>query len=85
MAKKQRRKKRLWDSYRLGNFRPSSEVRGIFGDPKARVITLTRRSKKQFAAYAVRFTAVGMTSGGGAFGIFRAPTRGYTWSSTFGG
>ena len=23
--------------------------------------------------------------GGGAFGIFRAPTRGYTWSSTFGG
>jgi transposase len=27
-------------------FRPEQTVRGIFGDPKARVITLKRRSKK---------------------------------------
>ena len=30
-------------------------VNGIFGDPKARVITLKRRSKKRLAAVAVRF------------------------------
>jgi transposase len=36
-------------------FRPEQAVRRIFGDPKARVITLKRRSKKQLVDVAVAF------------------------------
>ena len=39
------RPRRLWDAYRFPGFRPSSTVIGIFGEPHARIITLTRRSK----------------------------------------
>ena len=39
------RPRRLWDAYRFPGFQPSPTVTGIFGDPHARVITLTRRSK----------------------------------------
>src|SRR5438445_11302776 len=41
-----RRPRRLWDAYRFPGFRPSPTVTGIFGEPHARIITLTRRSKK---------------------------------------
>jgi hypothetical protein len=40
--------RRLWDIYRFPRFHPSNTVLGIFGDPKARVIRLIRRGKKQF-------------------------------------
>ena len=39
--------KQLRDSYRFAGFYPASTVTGVFGDPKARVIPLTRRSKKR--------------------------------------
>ena len=39
-------KKRLADSYRFAGFVPDTIVRGVFGDPKAVVITLKRREKK---------------------------------------
>jgi transposase len=38
--------KRLRDSYRFPGFHPALTVVGLFGDPHARVIRLTRRSKK---------------------------------------
>src|SRR5439155_18268128 len=38
--------RRLWDAYRFPGFRPAPTVIGIFGDPKARVLPLVRRSKK---------------------------------------
>jgi hypothetical protein len=38
--------KRLQDIYRFPGFVPKAEVRGIFGDPYAVVITLRRRRKK---------------------------------------
>ncbi|MHB1943994.1 MAG: hypothetical protein ACYCPE_01950 [Metallibacterium sp.] len=40
------KKKRLIDAYRLTGFRPLEGIRGVFGDPHARVVTLMRRSKK---------------------------------------
>src|SRR5260370_6349339 len=40
------RPRRLWDTYRFPGFCPRPTVTGIFGDPHARIITLTRRSKK---------------------------------------
>ena len=39
--------KRLQDIYRFPGFVPLAEVRGIFGDPYAVVITLRRRRKKR--------------------------------------
>jgi len=50
------RKKALSDSYRFPGFTPQRTVVGIFGDPCARVIRLTRRGKKQFVASAAWFT-----------------------------
>jgi hypothetical protein len=46
MARAAKRSRRLWDTYLFPGFRPEQTVRGTFGDPKARVITFKRRSKK---------------------------------------
>jgi len=43
------KKKYLRDSYRFPGFHPGVTVSGVFGDRHARVIRLTRRSKKQRA------------------------------------
>ena len=53
MARASRRLRRLWDTYSFAGFRAQPTVRGIFGDPKARVVTLTRRSKKRRAGAVV--------------------------------
>jgi hypothetical protein len=43
--------KRLHDVYRFPGFNPLAQVRGVFGDPYAVVITLCRRRKKRSAAF----------------------------------
>jgi hypothetical protein len=45
MTTRTTRRRRLDDAYRFHGFRPLATVRGVFGDPKARVVTLQRRSK----------------------------------------
>src|SRR5208337_2786144 len=45
MTRAAKRPRRLWDAYCFPGFRPEPTVCGIFGDPKARVIRLNRRSK----------------------------------------
>src|SRR5262245_31814118 len=45
---------RLADACRFPGFRPRAMLHGVFGDRKARVITLVRRSKKRSAARAGR-------------------------------
>src|ERR1022692_2726896 len=45
MANSSKRQRRLWDTYTFLGFRPQPTVRGVFGDPKARIITLARRAK----------------------------------------
>lgn len=77
---KRQRKKRLWDSYRFGDFHPSSSVAGVFGDRKARVIRLSRRSKKLFAEHAGRLIEHGTTAGDDAFAIFPVVERASTLS-----
>ena len=47
MARTAKRRRRLWDAYCFPGFWPEPTVRGIFGDPKARVISLKRRSKSR--------------------------------------
>jgi len=49
MARASKRRRRLWDTYSFSGFRAEPIVRGIFGDPKACIVTLKRRSKKRHA------------------------------------
>ncbi len=57
-----RRHKRLLDAYRVAGFHPQEEVRGLFGDSMARVVTFVRRSKKLSARSVVERTLVGTTA-----------------------
>jgi hypothetical protein len=73
------RKKHLWDAYRFPGFTPSRTLDGVFGDRMARVIRLTRRSKKLPAVHAARFDAVGTIKGRALFGTYPVATTGSTW------
>ena len=75
MATAGRRKRRLWDAYAFPGFRPETTVRGIFGDPKARIVRLKRRSKKRAAPTAVVCIAAGTIARFGACAICPAATR----------
>ena len=77
--------KRLEDAYRFPGFYPKPWVGGIFGDPKARVIRLTRRSKKQFAGCAVENNLVGTIVSCGERVIFLVATPASLWSLRFDG
>lgn len=44
----------LWDTYRFPGFRPLATVRGVFGDSKARIVTLVRRAKKTICGHCGR-------------------------------
>src|SRR5450830_1882124 len=80
-----KRQRRLWDTYTFPGFRPQPTVRGVFGDPKARLITLARRAKKRPAGAAGGFIRVGTTGVYGGFAICRAATRASSWRSRSGG
>jgi hypothetical protein len=73
--------KRLLDAYRFAGFRPSELVRGVFGDSKARIVNLVRRSKKRSAGNVVERIRVGTTGRHGAFAICPVATRGSIWNS----
>jgi len=67
------KRRRLADAYTFPGFRPLQRVQGMFGDPKARLITLVRRGKKRSAARAARYTAAGTIEGRDEFEICPAP------------
>ena len=73
--------KRLLDAYRFTNFRPLEKIRGIFGDSKARVITLVRRSKKPSATPVAERIPSGTTRSCGEFETFPVATRVSIWRS----
>jgi len=77
-------KRLLSESYAFPGFRPQPAVRGVFGDPKARVITLNRRAKKQSAAPAARSMRAGTTDGDGGCAISRAATHAFISNSRYG-
>src|SRR5512140_1384007 len=78
------KRKRLLDAYRFAGFEPRDDIRGIFGDPLARVIPLVRRSKKQSARNAGGCIRAGTTERCERRATCRAPTPGFTWSSRYG-
>jgi hypothetical protein len=52
-------------------------VQGVFGDPKARIIRLARRSKKHAVVVADACIRGGTIARSGAYAIFLAVTRAY--------
>lgn len=52
--------RQLRDAYRVPGFAPSHTITAVEGDPFARLITLTRRAKKQSAERAAPRIARGM-------------------------
>jgi len=84
MAKSRKRTRRLTEAYTFPGFRPLAGVRGVFGDPKARLVTLVRRSKKRCAAFADVPIASGTTDARAGCAICPAAMRASTWSWRFG-
>jgi hypothetical protein len=78
------KRKRLLDAYRFAGFRPLEQLRGVFGDPLARVLTLTRRSKKQLAVHVAECSRVGTIAGRDACAICHAGHIACMSSSRFG-
>lgn len=76
--------KRLLDAYRFAGFRPVPQVSGVFGDAHARVIRLTRRSKKQSAMCVGGRTRVGTIGGYAGFATSRVARFESIWNSRFG-
>jgi len=72
--------RRLLDEYRFPGFRPMAKIQGIFGDPRARVITLQRSQKKQYVAVAGQHIEVITTRRDDAYGICLAEMPGYIWN-----
>ena len=77
--------KRLRDSYRFVGVHPALTVTGLFGDPHARVISLTRRSKKRRAECVAGYKAGGMTANCAWSGIFLPEACVSTLNSLFAG
>lgn len=76
-------RRRLLDAYRFPFFRPLEYLRRIFGDSKARVITLVRCSKKQSATPAAELTLAGTTRGFDESAISPVATHASIWRSKF--
>lgn len=69
----------LLDEYRFPGYRPRARIKGVFGDPSARVVTLVRTQKKAVAANAGLSTGATTTSGCGASGTAPAGTPACIW------
>jgi hypothetical protein len=80
-----RNPKHILDAYRFPFFRPLEKIRGLFGDSKARIITLVRRSKKQSATPVAELNPVGTTRSSDEFAIFPVATHEFIWRSRFDG
>jgi hypothetical protein len=77
--------KRLLDAYRFEDFVPLSRIKGVFGDPLARIIPLQRRGKKRFAEGVEEVPGPSMTAKHGWCGTSLAGITGYTWKWRYGG
>jgi hypothetical protein len=74
------KQRRLQEGYRFDGLRPLATVRGVFGDPKARIVALVRRRKKRHVAPVGGGSAVFTTADAGWCGTWRAPIGASTWT-----
>jgi len=79
------KKRGLQDEYQFPGFRPRPEIRGIFGDPKARIIRLERTEKKRAVVVAASHIEVTTTRRCDRYGTCPAETLIYTWKWKSGG
>jgi len=79
------KQRRLLDEYRFPGYRPKAGIRGVFGDPRARVIQLKRTGKKRYVDVAVRFTDAITTRRYVGYGICPVGTLGSIWRWRCGG
>lgn len=70
----------LRDRYRYPGFYPGRTVTVAPWDESARVIRLTRRSKKRNAVHVVLFVEAGTTGGYDGCETYRVAMRGFSWS-----
>ena len=75
--------KHLWDAYRFPGFAPEHTWAGIFGDPRARVLRLIRRGKKQFAVLVASAIALSTTGRPAGFAICPVRTNAFIWKWNF--
>src|SRR3981189_2797594 len=80
MARISKRLRRVWDTYSFEGFRAEPVVRGVFGDPRVRIVTLKRRSKKHRADAVAASRWDGTTARSGRCVTCPAETRGYCLS-----
>ena len=73
--------RRLEDAYRFPGFGPEKTVRGLFGDPKARVLRLQRRQKKRLVESAGSGRGFSTIASSGESAIFPVGTPASTWRS----
>lgn len=76
---------KLLDVYAHPGFRPLSALKGIFGDNKARIITLVRLQKKLCAGVAEHLTKVSMTAKSDGSGTCPVAMSGSIWKWKCGG
>jgi hypothetical protein len=67
----------LLDEYRYPGFIPRARLKGIFGDPQARVITFVRRQKKRGVAAVAKSIRAIMIKKCAGYEICPAATNGY--------
>lgn len=79
------KKRRLLDEYRFPGFRPRAAIKGIFGDPKARVIELKRRQKKVLAEAAELFAKVSTITKHAECRTYHAGKQEFIWMWKYGG
>ena len=79
-----RRTKHLTDTYTFPGFRPLRKLKGLFGDPCARIVVLRRRGKKQSAEPAARSTGPTTTIADVESVTCPAVATASTWSWSYG-
>jgi hypothetical protein len=77
--------RRLLDEYRFPGFSPRAGIKGIYGDPQALLISLSRTEKKRHADNAGRFIGAITTQQRGGYAIYPAATGEYAWKWRFAG
>jgi hypothetical protein len=76
--------RRLQDAYRFPGFEPENTVRGIFGDPKARLLRLRRLRKKPPAESVDNAREASTTASSDVSATSPVATPESTWKSRFG-
>jgi hypothetical protein len=83
--KKASGKKSLLDAYQFSGFKTSSSAKGKLGDKNARVLSLSRRSKKVSVISAENYIEVFTTAKSNKFAIYLVATAVSIWNLKFGG